>query len=160
MAINKSSPVKRFDSPTQEAYLRIWRLHDRLSMLEDEVFKSNGITGQQYNALRLLRAHHPDLMQTLQIAKRLISHAPDITRLLDGLEKKELICRSRSQFSRRVVEVGISPAGLELLETLAKPLRDLHHRQLGHLSEGQLDSLNELLRQAGIPHEPPESNWS
>ena len=99
-------------------------------------------------------------MQTLQIAKRLISHAPDITRLLDGLEKKELICRARSQLSRRVVEVGISPAGLELLETLAKPLRDLHHRQLGHLSEGQLDSLNELLRQAGIPHEPPESNWS
>ena len=113
MARQKSSRI--FDSAHQEAYLRIWRLHDRLSMLEEELFSSHGITSQQYNTLRLLQARHPETMPTLQIARRLISHAPDITRLLDRLEKNALIHRARSTTSRRVVEVGITPAGLDLL---------------------------------------------
>lgn len=159
MASRKHSLSRRFDSAEQEAYLRIWRLHERLSMLEDEVFKAHSITSQQYNTLRLLKARHPEPLQTLQIARRLISHAPDITRLLDGLENKGLILRARSSVSRRVVEVFITPAGLDLLAALAKPLKEMHHRQLGHLDAGRLDQLNELLRQAGLPHEPPESPW-
>jgi DNA-binding MarR family transcriptional regulator len=159
MTAKRTSLSRKFDSPQQEAYLRIWRLHDRLGMLEDEVFREHGITSQQYNTLRLLKARHPEPMQTLQIARRLVSHAPDITRLLDGLEKKELIRRARSTASRRVVEVWICPPGLELLERLARPLRELHHRQLGHLDPEQVDRLNELLRIAGSPHEPEESPW-
>jgi len=99
-------------------------------------------------------------MQTLQIARKLISHAPDITRLLDGLDKKGLINRSRSLSSRRVVEVGITAAGIRLIEEMAPALQDLHQRQLGHLSKKQLDELNELLRLAGAPHEPPDSPWN
>ena len=159
MTAKRTSLSRKFDSPQQEAYLRIWRLHDRLGMLEDEVFREHGITSQQYNTLRLLKARHPEPMQTLQIARRLVSHAPDITRLLDGLEKKELIRRARSTASRRVVEVWICPPGLELLERLARPLRELHQRQLGHLDPEQVDRLNELLRIAGRPHEPEGSPW-
>ncbi len=159
MSAKRPSTSRKFDSPQQEAYLRIWRLHDRLGMLEDEVFKAHAITSQQYNTLRLLKARHPNPMQTLQIARRLVSHAPDITRLLDGLEKRELIRRARSLTSRRVVEVWICPPGLELIEKLARPLRDLHQRQLGHLDSEQVDRLNELLRLAGRPHEPEDSPW-
>lgn len=159
MSAKRPSTSRKFDSPQQEAYLRIWRLHDRLGMLEDEVFKAHAITSQQYNTLRLLKARHPNPMQTLQIARRLVSHAPDITRLLDGLEKREMIRRARSLTSRRVVEVWICPPGLELIEKLARPLRDLHQRQLGHLDSEQVDRLNELLRLAGRPHEPEDSPW-
>ena len=158
MARQKSSRI--FDSAHQEAYLRIWRLHDRLSMLEEELLSSHGITSQQYNTLRLLQARHPETMPTLQIARRLISHAPDITRLLDRLEKNALIHRARSTTSRRVVEVGITPAGLALLKAMATPIGLLHERQVGHLSAAQLAELNSLLKLAGMPHEPDSSPWS
>src|SRR5262245_22270781 len=79
-----------FDSPEQEAFLNLWRTYDRLRALEDDLFGRYELTGQQYNALRLLRAAHPEPVPTLALAARLISRAPDITRLLDRLEERGL----------------------------------------------------------------------
>src|SRR5690606_18237415 len=81
----------RFDSPEQEAYLNLWRTYDRLRALEDELFARFELTAQQYNALRLLQARHPEPMPTLAVAGRLVSRAPDITRLLDRLEQRGLV---------------------------------------------------------------------
>ena len=78
---------KRFDSPQQEVFLNLWRTYDRLRALEDELFGRHGLTAQQYNALRLLRAAHPGKVPTLALATRLVSRAPDITRLLDKLAR-------------------------------------------------------------------------
>ena len=99
---------RRFDSPQQEAFLALWRTYDRLRAFEDDLFARFDLTPQQYNALRLLRAEHPDPLPTLVLAERLVSRAPDITRLLDGLELKGLIARERHAENRRVVQVGIS----------------------------------------------------
>src|SRR5438309_5860979 len=87
--------TRRFDSLEQEAFLSLWRTYDRLRALEDELFARFDLTPQQYNALRLLRAEHPDPVPTLALADRLVSRAPDITRLLDKLEQRGLIGRSR-----------------------------------------------------------------
>src|SRR5215204_3237261 len=75
----------RFDSPQQEAFLSLWRTYDRLRAHEDELFARHDLTAQQYNALRLLRAAHPRKVPTLAVATRLVSRAPDITRMLDRL---------------------------------------------------------------------------
>src|ERR1700744_4753869 len=75
----------RFDSSQQEVYLNLWRTYDRLRILEDELFSRHDLTAQQYNALRLLRAAHPNKAPTLALAAKLVSRAPDITRLLDKL---------------------------------------------------------------------------
>ena len=128
-------------------------------MLEDELFARHDLTAQQYNALRLLRAEHPTRLPTLALAGRLVSHAPDITRLLDRLEERGLVGRERMVDNRRVVQVGITDAGLALLKQLDQPVRQCHHRQLGHLSPPQLQSLVELLRTARQPHEPEGSAW-
>ena len=69
-------PKRRFDSPQQEAFLNLWRTYDRMRMLEEQLFDRYGLTPQQYNALRLLKAAHPDSIPTLSIAARLISRAP------------------------------------------------------------------------------------
>src|SRR5207248_11312126 len=84
---------RRFDSPQQEAFLNLWRTYDRLRMLEDELFGRHDLTAQQYNALRLLRAAHPQSVPTLALAGQLVSRAPDITRLLDRLYERSLIER-------------------------------------------------------------------
>jgi DNA-binding MarR family transcriptional regulator len=151
--------TRRFDSPQQEAYLNLWRTYDRLRMLEDELFQRHELTAQQYNALRLLRAEHPGTLPTLVLAGKLVSHAPDITRLVDRLEERGLVARQRMPDNRRVVQVGITDVGLELLKQLEHPVRECHLKQLGHLSTTQLQSLIELLRTARQPHEEKESTW-
>jgi DNA-binding MarR family transcriptional regulator len=149
-----------FDSTRQEAYLNLWRTYDRLRALEDELFAEFDLTAQQYNTLRLLRGQHPKPLATLTIARRLVSRAPDITRLLDKLEQRELIARQRSSENRRVVQVNITAAGMELLNQLDAPVRRCHERQLGHLTAEQLSQLIELLKTARQPHEEIGGTWT
>ena len=151
--------AKRFDSPQQEVFLNLWRTYDRLRALEDDLFSRHRLTAQQYNALRLLRAAHPSRIPTLTIATRLVSRAPDITRLLDKLHDRGLVDRERPADNRRVVRVGITEAGLALLDELAPEVRACHASQLGHLDPDQMSTLVQLLRRARDPHEPPESEW-
>jgi DNA-binding MarR family transcriptional regulator len=150
---------RHFDSPRQEAYLSLWRTYDRLRMLEDQLFAGHDLTAQQYNALRLLKAEHPRTLPTLVLASRLVSHAPDITRMLDRLAQRRLVVRERLADNRRVVQVGITDAGLALLKELQQPVRNCHEQQLGHLSAGQLRTLVELLRACREPHEENGSPW-
>jgi DNA-binding MarR family transcriptional regulator len=152
-------PHRRFDSPQQEVFLSLWRTYDRFRALEDELFARYSLTAQQYNALRILRAAHPRKVPTLSLAARLISRAPDITRLLDRLLQRGLVERERPQDNRRVVLVGITPAGVELLENLATEVQDCHRRQLGHLGADEMRTLVDLLRRAREPHEPEGSDW-
>ena len=95
------APVaRRFDSPEQEAYLSLWRTYDRLRAIEDEFFSSWELTAQQYNLLRLLQVALPEAVPTLKLVSRLISRAPDVTRMLDKLEARSLIERIRSRSVR------------------------------------------------------------
>jgi DNA-binding MarR family transcriptional regulator len=156
---NHAPRRQRFDSLEQEVFLRLWRTYDRLRMLEDELFSQYDLTPQQYNALRILRAEHPNRMATLDLAGRLVSRAPDITRLLDKLEHHGLILRDRPAGNRRLVQIGITDAGQALLDKLAEPLRECHRRQLGHLPAKDLKTLAALLRAAGEPHEEETNSW-
>jgi DNA-binding MarR family transcriptional regulator len=96
-------------------------------------------------------------MPTLLLGARLISRAPDMTRLLDKLEQRGLLCRERRPENRRVVEVSITPPGLKLLDELAGAVRQCHRRQLGHLDTKSLRQLAELLQAARQPHEDSEN---
>lgn len=150
---------RHFDSPQQQAFLNLWRTYDRLRLLEDELFSQFELTPQQYNLLRLLRAKQPHPFPTLSLASRLVSRAPDITRMLDKLEEKGWIARERPADNRRLVLVRITPPGLALLKRLDRPVRECHDRQLGHLSEADLQRLIALLERARAPHEPDKGSW-
>lgn len=150
----------RFDSPEQEAFLSLWRTYDRLRALEDELFATFELTPQQYNALRVLRSAAPDPVPTLVVAERLVSRAPDITRMLDKLELRGLVRRDRSATDRRTVLVAVTDAGMRLVEDIAQPLRECHARQLGHLPPADLKKLVALLKAARAPHEPDDSPWA
>lgn len=153
-------PGARFDSPEQEAFLSLWRTYDRLRLLEDEFFRPYELTPQQYNVLRLLKGVSPGQLATLDIANRLVSRAPDITRMIDKLEQRGLVTRVRSDTDRRTVLVGLTPAGAELLGDMQEPLRACHERQLGHLRPDVLQQVVALLREMRSPHESSDSPWS
>jgi DNA-binding MarR family transcriptional regulator len=151
--------VRRFDSPAQEAYLALWRTYDRLREIEDDFFERWSLTAQQYNVMRLVKAAHPEPVPTLGLIAKLVSRAPDITRLLDKLEARGLISRTRGTADRRAVLIGITDAGLTLLDEIAGPLRECHEKQLGHLSGTEIDTLITLLNRARAPHEDDASEW-
>ena len=150
---------RRFDSAEQEAYLNLWRTYDRLKEIEDRLFEQHGLTAQQYNALRVLRAAHPRPMPTLALGERLVSRSPDMTRLVDKLSDAGWVERERRSDNRRVVEVSITAAGMELLDQLRTAVRDAHRKQLGHLTAAQREQLISLLQRARAPHEDPDAPW-
>lgn len=151
--------IRRFDSLEQEAYLNLWRTYDRLRSLEDALFERYGLTAQQYNALRLLRSRHPEPIPTLELGSRLISRAPDITRMVDRMEQRGWVVRERPEDNRRLVRVRITGAGRDLLDRLAGEVVTCHKQQLGHLSPRKLRQLIGLLTEARWPHEPVDSSW-
>ncbi len=150
---------RHFDSLAQEAYLNLWRTYDRLRAFEDGLFQQFNLTAQQYNVLRILRARHPEAIPTLGLSARLVTHAPDTTRMIDRLADRSLVDRERPANDRRTVLIRLTKAGLRLLEQIDEPLRECHQRQLGHLTEAKLRKLVELTRLARKPHEDAESHW-
>lgn len=148
-----------FDSLEQEAFLNLWRTYDRLHLIEEELFGRFELTPQQYNALRLLRGEGDHKLATLVLASRLVSRAPDITRLLDKLEERGLIERERPADNRRMVLIGLTDRGHALLCELDEEVRATHAKQLGHLSPEELKHLISLLKAARRPHEDASSHW-
>jgi DNA-binding MarR family transcriptional regulator len=153
------APDVRFESLEQEVFLNLWRTYDRLRLLEEQFFEGFGLTPQQYNVLRLLKSVSPGSLTTLGLAQRLVSRAPDITRMLDKLDRRDLIERARPAENRRQVQVRLRPRGLALLDRLAAPLKRCHQAQLGHLGTNQLRRLCRLLQQARAPHETDQGFW-
>lgn len=158
-ATSTETKRRRFDSLAQETYLNLWRTYDRLKAIEDEVFESQGLSAQQYNTLRLLEVVAPTAITVQKLADKLISRAPDMTRLLDRLEARGWIARIRPQENRRIVEVTLTDAGRKLLAELSAAVRLCHERQLGHLTSAQQKQLNQLLADARAPHESADSPW-
>jgi DNA-binding MarR family transcriptional regulator len=134
----------------QEAFLCLQRTADLLARGAEEAIKRWGLSGTQYNVLRILRGAGPSGLCCGEVAERLLTHDPDITRLLDRLEKRGLIVRARESKDRRIITVRIAPQGLRILAKLDGPIEAFHHRQLGHLGKRRLRLLLGLLNSARV----------
>jgi DNA-binding MarR family transcriptional regulator len=139
---------KPFESLEQEALLSVLRTADVLLQRITAVLKPYNLSHSQYNALRILRGAGPNGLACQEVAERMISRDPDITRLLDRLEGRGLVTRTRDQQDRRVVMARITPEGQRLLEALDLPIAEVCRRPLQHLGEPRLRTLIKLLEQA------------
>src|SRR5712692_5787087 len=120
---------RRGGCPEEAAFLDLLCTTDMLSRGPAQVLKMEDLSATQYNVLRILRGA-PERLPCGEIASRMITRDPDITRLLDRLEKRELISRCRETKDRRMVMARISPAGLKLLAGLDAPVQEVHRKQL------------------------------
>ncbi len=146
--INKRHP---FECPEEEAALNLLRTVDHFGQEFTRLFHEHELSAPQYNVLRILRGRGGDGLPCVEIAGQMITRMPDITRLVDRLEAAGLVERRRIEQDRRVVLVRITPAGLDILARLDRPVLDLHRRQLGHLTRAELAELNRLLVKARRP---------
>jgi len=126
-------------------FISLQKTADSLGLEAEQLLKPHGLTGTQYNVLRILRGAEPGGLACSGIGERMISHDPDMTRLLDRMEKIGLITRARQADDRRVVKTRITPAGLALLKSLDQPVRELHKRQFRHMPPARLKTLAQLL---------------
>src|SRR5436305_12506073 len=131
---------RRAPCPEEAAFLDLLRTCDLLSRGPGQVLKTEDLSATQYNVLRILRGA-PEGLPCGEIGSRMITRDPDITRLLDRLEKRGLVSRCRETRDRRLVLTSITDAGLKLLAQLDTPVLDAHHLQLGHLGQEKLKTL-------------------
>jgi DNA-binding MarR family transcriptional regulator len=141
-------PSARPPLPLEDTiFISLQRTADSLGLEAEQLLKPHGLTGTQYNVLRILRGAEPAGLPCSGIGERMISHDPDMTRLLDRMEKRGLIVRQRQTDDRRVIKTRITPAGLTLLKSLDQPVRELHKRQFHHLPSARLKTLAQLLEE-------------
>jgi DNA-binding MarR family transcriptional regulator len=129
------------------AFIALQKAADKLALQAEQLVKSNGLTGAQYNVLRILRGAEPDGLACSTISERMISHDPDMTRLLDRMEKRDLITRQRQTDDRRVVKTRITSGGLDLLKRLDHPVRELHKQQFAKMGNDRVKELADLLEE-------------
>lgn len=134
--------------------LAILQTADRLKRGGAVMLEPHDLTLQQFNVLRILRGARPDGLCTLTIAERMIEQTPGITRLIDRLEKKELVRRVRSDSDRRQVWCRITPAGERVLARLDESVEAYDRTAVRDLSPADQDQLVEFLGR--LHGEPPQ----
>jgi DNA-binding MarR family transcriptional regulator len=139
---------KPFESLEQEAVLNVLHTADVLLQRITAVLKPFKLSHSQYNVLRILRGAGPEGLACREIGERMITRDPDITRLLDRLEARGLLTRTRDQKDRRVITARITEEGRRLLDALDQPIAEVDRQQLQHLGEQRLRTLIQLLELA------------
>ncbi len=129
----------------ETAFIAILRAADGLERKAAAMLKRYGLTSTQYNALRILRGGGPCGLACSEIGNRMMSHDPDITRLLDRLKRRGLISRRRGQKDRRIIKAFITPSGLTLLEAMDRPVERFHRQLLGRVNKERLIHLIQVL---------------
>ena len=144
--------TRKFSSPEEELNLNLQRTVGLLGKPLFRFLKDHGLSLAQYNILRILRGQPEGRLPCRQIGLRMVTREPDVTRLLDRLEKDGLVERVRSESDRRVVMISITKGGLALLASLDEPMRRIHQHSLGHLTRAEIREMNRLLVKARQPH--------
>src|SRR5580658_5098768 len=140
----------------QQVFLDLVRLNWALVRDVEEILKPFDLSGSQFNVLRILRGAGPSGLACGEVGGRMITHDPDITRLLDRLENRGLISRARQEDDRRVVKTRITPEGLRILGELDAPLCAVHRRQFSAVPPAQLAELAKLLSDIRSKWETPD----
>ena len=140
-------PVRHLE---EDATLAIVRKADLLLQLVTDVLKPQGLSPTQYNVLRILRGAGKDGASCKEISSKLISRDPDVTRLMDRLEKRGLLTRGRAKEDRRIVTHQLTDEGLAMVNSLDHPVQDLHRATMGGLDPAKLHTLISILEEIRI----------
>lgn len=124
-ALKRRIKQERFESPAQETFLNLLLVADHLREKLERICARHGITGGQYNILRILRGVYPEGHPRCEISARLLERAPDVTRMVDRLEKEGLVERERSAEDRRLSLTRITKKGLKLIDKMTPEMEEI-----------------------------------
>ncbi|MFT7618275.1 MAG: DNA-binding MarR family transcriptional regulator [Planctomycetota bacterium] len=127
---------------SRDLYLNIVRAHDRLTQKFTELFKSAGVSSQQYNILRILIGGPKEGASCQYVVDRLLTRVPDLTRLVDRMVKSGLVSRTRGVEDRRVVLIRATSKGTHLCSDLDEPVMEIHRAQFESMTSKSLAAMN------------------
>jgi DNA-binding MarR family transcriptional regulator len=148
--INKKHP---FEHPEDEAFLNLLRTHSVVFGATERFLRNHDLSMATYNVLRILKAAGADGRSCSGIGDDMVARVPDVTRLVDRLERLGLVTRGRGDEDRRVVRVVITPMGLDLLGKVDQPLLGLYKDLFKHMSKSELEQLSALLYKTRHPEQ-------
>ena len=146
-AMRRAGQFGTRETAAREVYLLLQHVAGAQIQELAVLLRPAGITPEQYHVLRVLRDAGAGGLACSAVAERSVSGDPDVTRLLDRLERQGWVSRVRESSDRRVVTARITNDGLRLLQDLEEPVAALHARQVERLGAGELPSLREMLQQ-------------
>ena len=144
MSVRARVQHQSFESPAQEAVISLLVAAAHVLQQINTLLRAHEITHDQYNVLRILRGAHPDGHAVAEVGQRMMSRAPDVTRLLDRLERRGLIHRAWAPENRRVTIVRITPSGLDLLKTIDPALHALQQELMRDATPEEIDVLTRV----------------
>ncbi len=143
-ALKKKLKQKKFESEAQEATLNLLVAANYIRSKHEVVCNNHNITSSQYNVLRILKGAYPDGYPRVEIIQRMIDYSPDVTRLIDRLEKEKLVDRFTSDEDRRLSFSRITQKGIGLLEEMKQSIRDADNLINNKLSKEDCIKLSDL----------------
>jgi len=143
-ALKRRLKQTRFTSPQQEALLSVAVAAATINDLVDEVCERHGLTRPQYNVLRILRGVHPQGHSRCEVAQRMVERAPDVTRLVDRLQDRGLVRRTRGGNDQRQAIARITSKGLKLLESIQPGLEARTSAHFSKLSDKDCHELSRI----------------
>jgi Transcriptional regulators len=146
--IKQTKPFKQLEA---EAFVNLARSYEVLEKRLSDVLRPYDLSPTQYNMLRILRGAGSEGLTCSQASERMVTHDPDVTRLLDRMERKGWITRARSPKDRRIVTTCVTQAGLDLISELDEPLTQFNKTVIGHLGDEKLRTLIDLLEELRQP---------
>lgn len=144
MKLEEALKSSGFKSEKQKAALNIMFTAYLIKSSISQTLKQYGLTPEQYNVLRILKGKFPGQMCVKDIAHRMIERSSNVPRIVDRLETKKWVKRSQSGGDRRETVIVLSPAGINILETV-NPVVENTQKQLSEMDEADLKQLNDLL---------------
>ena len=143
-ALRRRIGQSRFESPAHEALLNVMVAADHLRSRIERICSEFGLSASQYNVLRILRGVHPEGHSRCEIARRMLERAPDVTRLVDRLEKRGWVARDRCEHDRRLSISRITDSGLELLKRIGPSLENVQRELASRLPQRDCRELSRI----------------
>ncbi len=134
----------KFESPAHEAMLNLMVASDHVRRRLDEVCEPFGITHTQYNVLRILKGAYPEGYPRREIISRMLEEAPDVTRLVNRLEKRGLVARTVSSMDRRWSVTRVTNKGLALLDKMKPAIAQITALVADRMNEAEQQRLSAL----------------
>lgn len=132
-------------NPIQELRFNLMQSCSLMVNYTRQFLQPYGITPKQFTILRTLASCSPESRSIQDVRDSLADKMSDASRLIDRLEKKDLIEKFPSDFDRRSNRVRISTSGLKLLTQIQERRDHLDRFINDRLEEGEVEQLNELL---------------
>jgi DNA-binding MarR family transcriptional regulator len=144
MKIEQEIHQKKFRNEWQKAVINILFTHSWLQLQMKEFMKGFGITGQQYNVLRILKGQHPNPVSTNSVRDRMLDKMSDVSRIVARLQEKELVVVCKACHDKRLVDIVISQKGIKLLEAIEKQTDEMDGI-IKNIDENEAVQLSDLL---------------